>query len=201
MIPALERALAERPLRDRWSLEGKVPGAVCVPLRQAEGETWLWAIKRPVGSRHHSGEIAFPGGKPDPEDPSLLDTALRELEEELGIPRSRVRLLGRLAPVPTATSHFYLHPFVVEVEPGAEARPSAGEVAALISFPLGDFYAGRLPYSAIDLGAYTSPIFGFPEGQMYGATAHILEELLELYAEVAGLAMPRPEKATRIPWV
>jgi len=201
VISELERALAERPLRDRWSLEGKLPGAVCLPLREHEGQVRLWAIKRPIGSRHHSGEIAFPGGKPDPEDSSLVDTALRELEEELGLDRSQVRVLGRLAPVPTATSHFYLHPFVVEVAPGARARPSAAEVAALIDLSLADFYEGRLPYSAVDVGSYTSPIFDFPQGQMYGATAHILEELLELYAEVAGLPMPKPEAATRIPWL
>lgn len=197
----LERALAGRPLRSRWSLEGKVPGAVCLPLRDTADGILLWAIKRPSGSRHHSGEIAFPGGKPDPEDSSLLETALRELEEELGIPRTSVRVIGGLPPVPTATSHFYLHPFVVTVPPATQARPSAAEVAALIAISLEDFFAGRIPYSAIDVGTYTSPIFGFPEGQMYGATAHILEELLEIYAEVAGRAMPRPERATKIPWV
>jgi 8-oxo-dGTP pyrophosphatase MutT (NUDIX family) len=201
LIGDLERALAERPLRRRWSLEGKVPGAVCVPLRQLGGEIRIWAIKRPAGSRHHSGEIAFPGGKPDPEDASLEDTALREMEEELGIPRGQVRVLGELPPVPTATSHFYLHPFVVEVEAVAPVRPSAGEVAALIDFSLSDFYEGRVPYSAVDAGTYVSPIFEFEQGQMYGATAHILEELLNLYADVAGLTMPKPAAATRIPWL
>lgn len=201
MIGELGRALRGRPLRGRWSLEGKVPGAVCIPLREVDGETRVWAIKRPAGSRHHSGEIAFPGGKPDPDDASLLDTALRELDEELGIPRRQVSVLGALVPVPTATSHFYLHPFVVEVEAGVEARPSAAEVAALIDFALVDFYEGRVPYSAVDVGTYTSPIFEFEQGQMYGATAHILEELLELYAELAGLPMPKPRAATRIPWL
>jgi 8-oxo-dGTP pyrophosphatase MutT (NUDIX family) len=201
LLRELERALNERPLRSRWSLEGKVPGAVCLPLRETPEGVLLWAIKRPAGSRHHSGEIAFPGGKPDPEDASLLDTALREMEEELGVARAEVRLLGRLVPVPTATSHFYLHPFVVEVAPDTHARPSAAEVAALITMRLDDFFAGRIPYSALDVGTYTSPIFGFLEGQMYGATAHILEELLVIYAEVAGLTMPAPERATRIPWV
>jgi 8-oxo-dGTP pyrophosphatase MutT (NUDIX family) len=201
LISDLERALAEHPLRRHWSLAGKVPGAVCVPLRQAGGEIRIWAIKRPVGSRHHSGEIAFPGGKPDPEDDSLEDTALREMEEELGIPRGRVRVLGELPPVPTATSHFYLHPFVAEVQPATAVRPSAGEVAALIDFSLGDFYEGRIPYSAVDAGTYVSPIFEFAQGQMYGATAHILEELLALYADVAGLTMPKPAAATRIPWL
>jgi 8-oxo-dGTP pyrophosphatase MutT (NUDIX family) len=201
ILRELERALNERPLRSRWSLEGKVPGAVCLPLREGPQGVLLWAIKRPAGSRHHSGELAFPGGKPDPEDGSLLDTALREMEEELGIARHEARLLGNLVPVPTATSHFYLHPFVVELRPNVRARPSAAEVAALITMRLEDFFAGKVPYSALDVGTYTSPIFGFAEGQMYGATAHILEELLEVYAGVAGVAMPSPERATRIPWV
>ena len=178
-----------------------MPGAVSLPLRETSQGVLLWAIKRPAGLRHHSGEIAFPGGKQDPDDATLLDTALRELEEELGVTREGVRPLGRLEPVPTATSHFYLHPFVVEVEPELEPRPSAAEVAAVITFGLDDFYAGRVPYSAVDVGSYTSPIFDFPQGQMYGATAHILEELLQVYAEVHGLVMPTPAVTTTIPWL
>src|SRR5207253_1563570 len=121
-----------------FALEGRIPAAVCLPLHDGARGLEVWAIKRMAALRHHAREIAFPGGKPDPGDRDLADTALREMEEELGIARTRLRMLGPLTPVPTATSRFTLNPFVVVVEEAAEAVPDAGEVAALIRMPLGD---------------------------------------------------------------
>jgi 8-oxo-dGTP pyrophosphatase MutT (NUDIX family) len=161
----------------------------------------VWAIKRVDRLRHHAREIAFPGGKPDPGDRDLADTAFRETEEELGISRERLHLLGSLAPVPTATSRFTLNPFVALVEAGAEAKPSASEVAALIRMPLSDFFAGQVPYRAIELGSgWRSPIFDFEVGSMYGASAHVLEELLLVYASIKELAFPEPTLTDEIPW-
>jgi 8-oxo-dGTP pyrophosphatase MutT (NUDIX family) len=180
---------------------GVSQAAVCVPLHHGSQGLEVWAIKRLHSLRHHAREIAFPGGKPDPGDRDLLDTALREIEEELGIARARLRVLGSLTPVPTATSRFTLNPFVVEVEAGAEAVLDAHEVAALIRMPLGDFFAGRVPFRAVDLGAgWRSPIFDFEIGSMYGATAHILEELLVIFAQLKGLRFPDPQPTDQIPW-
>ena len=160
----------------------------------------LWCIKRPDGLRHHARELAFPGGKPDPGDADLQATALRELAEELGIDPGAVTVLGPLTPVPTATSRFALHPIWVEIAPGTEALPEPGEVAALIRTPVSRFFDGIVPYRAVDLGAYTSPIFDFPEGSMYGASAHVLLEALLVYGELAGERLPEPELTTSIPW-
>jgi 8-oxo-dGTP pyrophosphatase MutT (NUDIX family) len=182
-------------------LQGRIPAAVCVPLHRGARGLEVWAIKRVADLRHHAREIAFPGGKPDPGDRDLADTALRETEEELGIPRRRLRILGALSPVPTATSRFTLNPFVIEVEPGAEASPDAGEVAVLIRMPLADFFSGRVPFRAVELGrGWRSPIFDFDVGSMYGASAHVLEELLLLVAELKRLRFPEPVLTDEIPW-
>jgi len=178
----------------------RIQAAVCLPLRDTTEGVACYFIRRPDGLRHHSREMAFPGGKREPEDADLDATALRETEEELGIPRSHLRLLGRLAAVPTATSLFTLNPIVAEVLSGIGPNPAADEVAELISFPLEDFFFERVPYQAVDLGRYLSPIFNFRAGAMYGATAHILLELLELYGAVCGLQLPRPELTTVVPW-
>ena len=201
-LDALEAAIAGWPARrSRWSLQGRIEAAVCVPLHEGPRGLEVWAIKRVDALRHHAREIAFPGGKPDPEDRDLSDTALREMEEELGIARSQLRVLGALAPVPTATSRFTLNPFVVHVAADAVAAPHAGEVAALIRMPLADFFAGRVPYRAVELGAgWRSPIFDFEVGSMYGASAHVMEELLLLYASVERLPFPKPELTDDIPW-
>src|SRR5215468_8377060 len=101
-IEALTAAIAARPARTSpWPMGGRIQAAVCVPLHYGPQGLEIWAIKRQDGMRHHAREIAFPGGKPDRDDRDLADTALREMEEELGIPRAQVRLLGAMAAVPT----------------------------------------------------------------------------------------------------
>ena len=201
-LEALAAALARRPARPSpWSLDGRVQAAVCVPFHLGARGLEVWAIRRADGMRHHAREIAFPGGSPDPGDAGLADTALRELEEELGVARARVRLLGALAPVPTATSRFTLNPFVAVVTGHAPAQPNPAEVAALIRMPVADFFAGRVPYRAVALApGFSSPIFDFEVGSMYGASAHVMEEVLQAYAEAAGLPFPEPTPTDRNPW-
>jgi hypothetical protein len=90
---------------------------------------------------------------------------------------------------------------VVLVDADAQAKPDAGEVAALIRMPLADFFAGVVPYRAIELEiGWRSPIFDFEVGSMYGASAHVLEELLLVYASISGLALPEPALTDEIPW-
>lgn len=197
----LRGALAGRtPRVSRWPLEGRASAGVLVPLHEGPRGPEVWAIKRPDGLRHHAREVAFPGGKADPGDVDLLATAVREFEEEIGIDRRHLELVGELSPVPPATSRFLIHPFVAEVRPGAVASPTPGEVAALIVAPLADFYDGSIPYRMVALNGGSSPIFDFEAGSMYGATAHILEELLDLYGRLAGVRLPAPAVADRIPW-
>jgi 8-oxo-dGTP pyrophosphatase MutT (NUDIX family) len=201
-LAALGAAIAGRPaVPPRFALEGRIPAAVCVPLHDGPRGLEVWAIKRVDALRNHARELAFPGGKPQGSDRDLADTALRETEEELGISRSRLRIIGTLSAVPTATSRFTLNPFLVQVEDGEEPRPDGGEVAALIRMPLVDFFSGRIPFRAVELGPRRrSPIFDFEVGSMYGASAHVLEELLLAYAAVKEIAFPEPRLSTEIPW-
>jgi 8-oxo-dGTP pyrophosphatase MutT (NUDIX family) len=186
--------------RSRWSLAGRVSAGVCVPLHEGPRGLEVLMIKRPGTMRQHAREVAFPGGRAEPGDLDLLDTALRETWEELGLKREDLEPLGALSPVPTATSTFLLHPFVVVVRAGAEAVPHAGEVDFLIRMPVADFFAGRVGYRAVAFDGWSSPIFDFDVGSMYGASAHILEELLTLYAAACGLRLPDPVPTDQIPW-
>ncbi len=197
---ALARALPQLAGGERLPEAGRLAAAVCVPLRFGGDGHEVWVIKRPDGLRHHSRELAFPGGKPEPGDSGLLETALRETEEELGIERSLLRPLGAMAPVPTATSLFTLSPFVAAVDPAAVPRPEPNEVAALVRAPLEGFFDGSIPFRVYMWGGEPSPIFDFTEGSMYGASAHILLELLEVCAALGGRALPEPERARSIPW-
>ena len=201
LLDALEQRLRSLQFRrSPVSLAGRVSAGVTVPLHPGSRGLEVLMIKRPDTMRHHAREVAFPGGRPEPEDADLLATALRETEEELGLSRVDLRPLGTMSPVPTATSTYLLHPFLVAVAPHAEAVTHPGEVEVLIRMPIEDFFAGLVSYRAVSFGRNWSPIFDFEAGSMYGASAHILEELLELYGEVRGLSMPVPVPTDQIPW-
>lgn len=186
----------------RWSLEGRIDSAVAVPLQPAGDDLVVWLTKRPDGMRHHAREVSFPGGKHEPYDATLLGTALRELEEEVGVPQEAVTVLGALGPVPTATSRFLLHPFVVALPADLEAHPSPAEVAEVVLLSLDAVVEGRVPFRAIEFGDHRSPIFdlGGPAGSVYGATAYVLEEVLRRCAAITRRSLPEPALAEEIPW-
>jgi 8-oxo-dGTP pyrophosphatase MutT (NUDIX family) len=205
-IAELEALAAAAAARRSWATArsevGRIQAAVCVPLHEGGRGVEVWAIKRADGMRHHAREIAFPGGQRDEDDADLEATALRELEEELGVPRGEVRVLGALGRFPTATSRFTLNPYVVLVADGDALRPHAGEVAAVIRTPLDDFLDGGVPYRAVELApGRRSPIFDFAVGSMYGASAHVLDDLVRAWADLRGAPFPEPELTDRIPWL
>ncbi|HKL70946.1 CoA pyrophosphatase [Salibaculum sp.] len=114
--------------------QGRVlrPAAVLVAVTD-QGEVIL--TKRSARLKHHPGQIAFPGGRQDPEDANLEDAALRETEEEINLPRSRVEILGPLPPHETVTG-YTVAPFLALVDGEAPLRPEPGEVAEIFRVPL-----------------------------------------------------------------
>jgi len=94
---------------------------VLVPLLLAPPqEPYVVLTRRRADLRRHAGEISFPGGRQDPEDANLMDTALREAEEEIGLPRADVNVLGELPSTSTFATNYLIHPFVgsIAVGPG-----------------------------------------------------------------------------------
>ncbi|MGI8512370.1 MAG: NUDIX hydrolase, partial [Solirubrobacteraceae bacterium] len=86
--------------------------------------------------RRHAGEISFPGGRQDIEEEDLRETALREAEEEIGLPRDAVEIVGALTPTPTVVTNYAIYPFVGVIEAGHRWLPSAGEVAEVLELSL-----------------------------------------------------------------
>jgi 8-oxo-dGTP pyrophosphatase MutT (NUDIX family) len=107
--------------------------AVLVPVfRDAAGELRLVLVVR--GARGvHGGQLAFPGGKQEPQDGSLLETALREAEEEIGLGRERIKVVAELEPVDTRTTGYRVHPFLARVRGPRRWRVADGEIIAVIS--------------------------------------------------------------------
>jgi 8-oxo-dGTP pyrophosphatase MutT (NUDIX family) len=160
----------------------QTPAAVLVPLFLAgqQREPYVVLTRRRVDLRRHAGEISFPGGRRDAEDANLTDTALREAEEEIGLDRSCVELLGALAPTSTFATNYVIHPFVAAVPAGVAWQPSAREVDAVLELPLEAVRAGRTRTRMERRGiSFETDTYVVDEHLIWGATARILETLLE----------------------
>ena len=94
--------------------------------------------ERRADLRRHAGEISFPGGRRDHPDEALLETALREAEEEIGLPRPSVEVVGALPPIGTFVTCYKVHPFVglVEQPRSLGLKPSPAEVETVLAFSL-----------------------------------------------------------------
>jgi 8-oxo-dGTP pyrophosphatase MutT (NUDIX family) len=111
------------------------PAAVLVPIvRRGEDLTVLFTRRTPH-LHDHAGQISFPGGRAEPEDPSFEATALREAQEEIGLAAERVDLLGRLPEYVTVTG-YRVTPVVGLVSPPLDVRPDPFEVAEVFEVPL-----------------------------------------------------------------
>lgn len=109
-----------------------VESAVLVPVyRGVDGQATLVFIRRSARGIH-GGQIAFPGGKREASDPSLLHTALRETEEEIGLEARNVQLLEELPVVDTVSTGFRIVPFLARVRPAARWRLQAEEVQEVL---------------------------------------------------------------------
>jgi 8-oxo-dGTP pyrophosphatase MutT (NUDIX family) len=153
---------------------------VLVPLFLAAGEPHAVFTRRRADLRRHAGEISFPGGRRDPEDADLKDTALREAEEEIGLPRSEVRVLGELPPTSTFVTNYVIHPFVGEIPAGLAWQISEREVDAVLELPLRALRESRTRTRMERRGiSFETDAYVLEEHLIWGATARILENLLE----------------------
>jgi 8-oxo-dGTP pyrophosphatase MutT (NUDIX family) len=164
---------------------------VLVPLFLAADDVEPHAVftRRRTDLRRHAGEISFPGGRHDPEDADLPDTALREAEEEIGLPRPAVRLLGELPPVSTFVTNYVIHPFVGEIPAGLEWRVSEREVDAVLELPLQALRESKTRTRLERRGiSFETDAYIVDDHLIWGATARIVEHLLERAEE---LLLPR----------
>ncbi len=150
---------------------------VLVPVLEGRGVVFT---RRSESMSRHPGEISFPGGLEHPEDASLAETALRETEEELGIPRSSVRVLGALPAVHTFVSAILIVPFVGVVEGRPAFVPNVEEIAEVLEYPLEALEAAETQVEwRRDVHVYRGWAYEMGEHTIWGATARILHSLFE----------------------
>lgn len=159
-----------------------IAAAVLVPiLNRVQGPTLLFT-QRTAHLHDHAGQISFPGGKVDDGDSDRVATALRETEEETGVPHERVEILGRLPDYDIMTG-FRVTPVVGWVQPPAQFKPDPFEVAEVFEVPLTFFLdpANHQRHSRIVNGV-TRHFYAMPFGERYiwGATAGMLYSLYQV---------------------
>ena len=182
ILPRLRAALAAAPPPSETP--PGIASAVLVPLFERDGDLHLLFTKRSESLPHHRGQVAFPGGRHVADaDPSLLATALRETEEEIGVAPSDVDVLGTLAPIHTFSSNFLINPFVGVIPHPYDFRPNPREVSAIFSVALDvllDPATAAEEEWTID-GAIV-PISTYRHGEhvIWGATHRITSSLLDL---------------------
>jgi 8-oxo-dGTP pyrophosphatase MutT (NUDIX family) len=154
--------------------------SVLIPLFERDGEVHLWLVRRAQGMRDHGGQVAFPGGKRDPSDDSLLTTALRETEEEVSLARAEIDVLGELDDYITITG-FTITPYVGWVSASVAPRANEAEVARIFAAPLRVF---------LEAPTGIFPRMGYRvDGEwVWGATSAIARGLGAIVRELHGAA-------------
>jgi 8-oxo-dGTP pyrophosphatase MutT (NUDIX family) len=160
-----------------------IPAGVLIPLIERSGLGFSMLLtQRSAELKHHAGQVSFPGGRMDPGDGDISDTALRETFEEVGIARESVSVIGYLDPMPTITG-YAVTPVVGLVDESIELAVDTSEVECAFEVPLAFFLDARhRRVIERDVRGERIPLIEFHyEGQrIWGATAFIILEFLKI---------------------
>jgi 8-oxo-dGTP pyrophosphatase MutT (NUDIX family) len=180
-----QEIMAPRPIEEsRFEENPNFPpklGGVMAVLFEREGDIWIPLIKRPEYNGHHSGQVSFPGGKKEQVDADLIDTALRETEEEVGIARNEVEVLGTLSELFIIASNFKVLPTVGFLNKPPQYTLEAKEVESILEVSLTQLNdQSKVGIETMRFGQYTihSPYYDVEGHKVWGATAMMLSELL-----------------------
>jgi len=133
----------------------------------------------------HSGQIAFPGGRYEEEDIDVRTTALREIQEEIGITEDKIEIIGRLTDIYVPPSNFLISVFVGYLAEKPQYKMDEREVAEIIEIPFNDFYKSGVIkqkdfYVNSLLAASNAPYFDVTNAEIWGASAMVISELLDV---------------------
>ena len=164
-------------------VHGRIDAAVLIPLFVRDGGLHAVFTKRREDLRRHAGEVSFPGGRQDVGEEDLRETALREAEEEIGLPRDAVEIVGATSPTATFVTNYAVYPFVGLIEDGREWTISAREVAQVLEFSLSRLReVGELRRLVRRGVPFRTHVYELDDVVIWGATARMLAELLERVA-------------------
>ncbi|WP_025270352.1 NUDIX hydrolase [Hippea sp. KM1] len=161
--------------------------AVIIPLLKTESGWLVIFEKKPSYDRLHPSQISFPGGSREEKDKTFIDTAVRETEEELGIKRQNIEIIGAVEPTKTLTTNFIIYPFVGLIRQNPPYSINTQEVEKIIFIPL-DYLIDNSP---IPIGIYTfrgrqrkTPMLNYKGEIIWGATARILNKFIPIVKSI-----------------
>jgi 8-oxo-dGTP pyrophosphatase MutT (NUDIX family) len=179
-VDSLARVLLSPEEAQAMNAPGGTDAAVLLPLFGHPNRPGLVFTERRLDLSRHAGEISFPGGRQDAPEEPLLDTALREADEEIGLSPDQVVVAGALPPVGTFVTGYKVHPFVGTIPEGLRFRPNPSEVAAILMFTLDELRDGFAMRRLIRRGIpIRTPTYEMGEHMIWGATARILSDFLD----------------------
>lgn len=165
------------------------PGSVLIALYPKDGSIWFPLIKRPEYKGAHSGQVSLPGGKAEAGE-GVIDTALREGEEEVGVHRADIDVVGQLSPFFVIPSNFMVTPVVGIMKSEPVFRPDRREVARIMQCDIASLVDAHAVHRKEILAAgqfrMMAPHFEIEQEIVWGATAMILGEFREVLREVLG---------------
>ncbi len=165
--------------------------AVMILLYPFDNSIYSVFILRPDYDGTHSGQVAFPGGKYEETDDDLEMTALRETSEEIGVDISKVTVLGKLTQLYIPPSNFVVYPVVGFVKERPLFNPDANEVKEVIEYPLNVLLNKEnikiKDFIVSDNMTFTAPYFDVHGHVVWGATAMILSEFIEIVNQIGML--------------
>jgi 8-oxo-dGTP pyrophosphatase MutT (NUDIX family) len=196
-LPGVDAQLRMAPVpRGGWkpgfAPDQAKPAAALLLMFPADAQPVVLLTKRASALPNHAGQVSLPGGAVDPGE-TMEEAALREAEEEVGLDRAGVRVVGRLTPLHIPVSGFVLHPVVGLAGVKPDMRPEPGEVDRIIEAPVAELLdPARHRRVSRSVGAYDfeMPYFDLDGEQVWGATAMVLAE----FAAVLGVHVsPTPD--------
>lgn len=156
--------------------------AVLVGLFKKNDEWCFSLIRRPMNEKNHPGQIALPGGAMEKNE-TLMNTALREAFEEVGIKPEDVKIIGQLTPIPVPVSEYLIYPFVGVIDYEPEWVINEDEVEKIFILKMSELISSDNGYTEMwDLrgNKVEVPIFKVMNETVWGATAAVLSELIDI---------------------
>jgi 8-oxo-dGTP pyrophosphatase MutT (NUDIX family) len=186
MKEKLRQALASRQRIGLNSI-GLIEAAVLIPIFCKDGEYHILFTQRSDQVPHHKGQISFPGGARSKDDTTLQDTALRESQEEVGLKAKDAEIVGELDDTPTTTSGYNISPFVAFIPYPYKFTLSPFEISEIFSIPISTLlHKANRKKERYTFGGEVFANYSYEFGGrvIWGATARIVEQLLEIWQSI-----------------
>lgn len=179
----MRKLLSLRPKR-RFAADGRVPSAVLIPIYYKLGQYHILFTRRTMTVNTHKGQISFPGGTYEEKDERLINTALRECAEEIGLMPQDVEIVGELDDEPSMATNYVITPFVGFIPWPYQFKLNEDETDEIIEVPIPALLEKGSRFREIKTpeGKVFSHAYDYCGVTIWGATARILNKCLDIIA-------------------